>query len=136
MFDDYGFIQKESKAAHVDMGPLLDMVFILLIFFVITTNFTRETGIDVDKPQAASSVAQGNETILVGVSREGSIHIHGRQVDTQELERLLRSERARIPSATVIIVGDRGSPLGRSVEIMDIVNTAGFDRVSLAADRN
>ncbi|MGM0461115.1 MAG: ExbD/TolR family protein [Fibrobacterota bacterium] len=135
MFDDYGFIQREQKTAQVDMGPLLDMVFILLIFFVITTNFTRETGLDVDRPQAATSQSQDSENILVGISREGTYHIHGKQVSAQELKRIMENEYNRHPEAAVIIVGDRGSPLGQSVEIIDISNRVGFSRVSIAAEQ-
>ena len=76
MLEEYGFIEKRESSAEVNIAPLLDMVFILLIFFVITTNFSRQSGVEVQKPKAQSAVYQGQKTILVGISREGSIHIY------------------------------------------------------------
>ncbi len=136
MFDDFGFFQRKSEPAGVDMGPLLDMVFILLIFFVITTNFNRQTGVEVQKPKAQSSVSQGQKVITVGITKEGTIHIHGRQVTGDGLARILSREIAKRPEATVVIVGDRGATLGRSVEVMDLCARAGVSKVSIAADRN
>ncbi len=135
MFEEYGFLQKKSSSAEVNMGPLLDMVFILLIFFVITTNFTRQTGVDVNKPKAQSAASQGQKTIMVGITKEGTIHIHGRQVSSDGLIRVLTREVAKRPDATVVIVGDRGATLGRSVEVMDLASRAGVTKVSVAADQ-
>jgi biopolymer transport protein ExbD len=135
MFDDYGFIGKKSASAEVNMGPLLDMVFILLIFFVITTNFNRETGIDVTKPTSQSAMSLGQKTILVGISREGTVHIHGRQVTLEGLTGILSREIQQRPDAQVVIVGDEGSTLGRSVEVMDICTRAGVTKVSVSAEQ-
>lgn len=134
MFDDYGFIGKKHTTAEVNMGPLLDMVFILLIFFVITTNFNRETGVDVTKPTSQSAVFLGQKTILVGISREGTLHIHGRQVSGEALSAILTQEIKQRPDASVVIVGDEGSTLGRSVEVMDICTRAGVTKVSVSAE--
>ncbi len=135
LFDDYGFLQKKSATATVDMGPLLDMVFILLIFFVITTNFSRQTGVEVQKPKSQSAVSQGAKTIMIGITKEGAIHIHGRQVSAEGLIQILEREIAQRPESTVLIVGDRGSTLGRSVEVMDYCARAGVTNVSIAADQ-
>jgi biopolymer transport protein ExbD len=135
MFDDYGFIGKKSASAEVNMGPLLDMVFILLIFFVITTNFNRETGVDVTKPTAQSATSLGQKTILVGISREGTLHIHGRQVSAETLAGILSREIRQRPDASVVIVGDEGSTLGRSVQVMDICTRAGVAKVSVSAEQ-
>ena len=135
MLEDYGILNKKETTAEINMAPLLDMVFILLIFFVITTNFNRQSGVEVQKPKAQSAVYQGQKTILVGISREGSIHIHGRQVSLDKLTRIVSSEIARRPDANVVIVGDRGSSLGRSVEVMDACLIAGVKKVSVAAEK-
>lgn len=135
MFDDYGLMGRKGANAEVNIGPLLDMVFILLIFFVVTTNFTRETGVDVTKPQAQSAVHLGQKTILIGISREGTIHIHGKQVSPEALLGILDREIRQRPDANVVIVGDEGSTLGKSVEVMDICTRAGVSKVSVSADR-
>lgn len=136
MLEEYGFIEKRESSAEVNIAPLLDMVFILLIFFVITTNFSRQSGVEVQKPKAQSAVYQGQKTILVGISREGSIHIHGRQVNLEKLTRIVASEIARRPAANVVIVADRASMLGRAVEVMDACILAGVKKVSVAADKD
>ena len=135
MVDDIGLLARRDSPARIDIGPLLDMVFILLIFFVITTNFSRQTGLEVQKPKAQTALYQGQKTILVGISREGTIHVHGRQVNTDGLSRILAREVARRPDANVVIVGDRSSTLGRTVEVMDACVLAGVTRVSVAADK-
>ncbi|MDG5813637.1 biopolymer transporter ExbD [Chitinispirillales bacterium ANBcel5] len=135
MFDDYGLTRKKAATAEVNIGPLLDMVFILLIFFVVTTNFNRETGVDVTKPSSQSAVSLGQKTILVGVSREGTIHVHGRQVTAEGLLSVLNREISQRPDASVVIVGDVGSTLGKTVEIMDICARAGVTNVSVSADK-
>lgn len=135
MLEEYGLLQKKESSAEVNIAPLLDMVFILLIFFVITTNFSRQSGVEVQKPKAQSAVYQGQKTILVGISREGSIHIHGRQVNIDKLTRIITGELARRPDANVVIVADRGSLLGRAVEVMDACVLAGVKKVSVAADK-
>ena len=71
------FIRKRTRdAGGIDVSPMLDMVFILLIFFIVTSTFTRETGVDVTKPKASSSKELAKESILIGVTRQGTIHIN------------------------------------------------------------
>ena len=135
MFDEHGLIGKKAANAEVNIGPLLDMVFILLIFFVVTTNFNRETGVDVTKPSSQSAVLLGEKTILVGVSREGTIHVHGRQVTPEGLLTILGRELSQRPDVSVVIVGDAGSTLGRTIEVMDLCTRAGITQVSVSAEK-
>jgi biopolymer transport protein ExbD len=129
------FILRREGSAEINIAPLLDMVFILLIFFVITTNFTRQTGLDVQKPKAQSAFYQGPKTILVGISAEGTIHIHGRQVSLERLMQILAQEIKKRPDAAAVIIADRGAYVGRAVEVMDACLLAGIHKVSVAADK-
>lgn len=135
MLEEYGFLSRRKSGAQVDVAPLLDMVFILLIFFVITSNFNRQTGVDVQKPKSQSALYQGQQTVMIGITREGTVHIHGRQVSVDALTQILSQELARRPDMQVVIVGDKGSPLGRTVEVMDLCTQSGILKVSLAADK-
>jgi biopolymer transport protein ExbD len=135
MLEEYGLLSRRKSGAKVDVAPLLDMVFILLIFFVITSNFNRQTGVDVQKPKSQSALYQGQQTVMVGITREGTVHIHGRQVSIEALTQILSQELARRPDMQVVIVGDKGSPLGRTVEVMDLCTQSGIAKVSLAADK-
>lgn len=125
----------DDRPAEINIGPLLDMVFILLIFFVITTTFSRQTGIDVNKPSAVSVHSLSKKTILIGVSKEGTIHLHGKQMSIETLEEILRRERERRPNIEAVIIGDRQSPLGKSIEVLDACTKAGITNASVAADK-
>ncbi len=124
----------DDRAAEINIGPLLDMVFILLIFFVITTTFSRQTGIDVNKPSAVSVHPLSKKTVLIGVSKEGTIHLHGKMINIETLEEMLRRERERRPDLEAVIIGDRQSPLGKSIEVLDVCTKVGIVNASVAAE--
>ena len=81
----YKIPETANKTVDVNIAPLMDMVFILLIFFIVTTSFTKETGVDVTKPKASTAQTLEKDNILIAITKEGSIHIHERQLQTQEL---------------------------------------------------
>lgn len=122
-------------AAPVDIAPLMDMVFILLIFFIVTSTFTRETGVDVSKPKASSAQDLARESILVGISRQGTVHINETQVSISSLRTILKQMVAEAPDRPVIIVADREAPSGRVVDVLDECNLARVRKVSIAAQQ-
>jgi len=130
-----GFVSRKESSTEVNVAPLLDMVFILLIFFVITTNFTRQTGLDVRKPSAQNAVYQGAKTILIGISPEGSLHIHGKQVGLDAMAQILSNEIKKQADASVVIIADKAANVGRAVEVMDVCLLSGIKKVSVAADK-
>ena len=128
------FLFKETDASSdINISPLLDMVFILLIFFVVTTTFTRETGVDVTKPKAATAVKLKDKTVKVAITREGTIHIHEKQVDLTALAAVLKREHNRQPGLKVVILADENALTGRLVKVIDKCHLAGFQNVSIAA---
>lgn len=135
MFEDYNLTGNTTASAEVNMGPLIDMVFILLIFFVITTNFNRQTGVDVSKPKAQSAVSQGQKTLLIGITREGTLHIHGRQVNFDRLKTLVSTEITKDPGMSIVVIADQEAAIGKAVQVMDQCALAGASKVSIAADK-
>ena len=135
MFENYGLSSTSDSAAEVNIGPLIDMVFILLIFFVITTNFNRQTGVDVSKPKARTAISQGQKTLLIGITREGTVHIHGRQVHFDRLRTLISTEVAKDPALSIVVVADQDASIGKTVQIMDQCALAGASKVSIAAEK-
>lgn len=117
----------------IDMGPLMDIVFILLIFFVVTSSFTRETGVDVTKPQAQSASQLEKENLLIAITREGTIHINERQVDLASLQDILKQSLAKMPDREAVIIADKGSETGVLVQVIDACNLSGVKKVSIAA---
>lgn len=117
----------------IDMGPLMDIVFILLIFFVVTSSFTRETGVDVTKPQAQSASQLEKENLLIAITREGTIHINERQVDLASLQDILKQSLAKTPDREAVIIADKSSETGVLVQVIDACNLSGVKKVSIAA---
>ncbi len=136
MFDDFSIMgDSGADAAEIDMGPLIDMVFILLIFFIVTTNFNRQTGVDVTKPKAQSAISQGAKTVLVGVTQEGTFHVYGRQVSLERLQMLVSQEVTKSPETAIVIIADQGASIGKAIQVMDVCSMAGASKVSIAADQ-
>ncbi|HBE04658.1 MAG: biopolymer transporter ExbD [Spirochaetes bacterium GWF1_41_5] len=125
--------RESEENADINVSPLLDMVFILLIFFVVTTTFTRETGVEVKKPKAASASQVKDKIIKIAVTREGTIHVHEKQVDLLMLEAILKREKMREPDLKAIVIADDNSLTGRVVQVIDKCNLSGVTDISIAA---
>lgn len=120
---------------EVNMSPLIDMVFLLLIFFVVTTSFVKETGIDVHRATAETAAVKPSAAIMIGVTGQGEVWMEGRRVDVRSVRGLVERALAEDPQAGVIVVADRESQTGVVVQIMDQCRLAGAGYVSLAAKR-
>jgi biopolymer transport protein ExbD len=120
---------------EINMGPLIDMVFLLLIFFVVTTSFVKEAGIDVQKSTAATAQVKQRGNILIGVTHEGDIYMEGKRVDIRSIRPLIERALAEDPESGIVIVADKRSQTGAVVEVMDHCRLAGAKDVSLAAKR-
>ena len=125
--------RKETEIAIVN---LVDVIFILLIFFIMTTTFSKETGLDITKPAAGSAGQLEKENIMIGIGKEGTIHLDERQVDLAMLQAILRRELAEDADRAVVIVSDRDAGMGVVVDVMDECNLAGVRKVSVAANQD
>ena len=123
-----------SERVEINISPLIDMVFLLLIFFVVTTAFIEETGVEVKKPTAASAKVLEKESILLTVTQEGKIYYGGREIGLNGvrglISRLLKEEQR-----PVIIIADENSRTGIVVDVIDECKLAGAKNVSIAAQR-
>jgi biopolymer transport protein ExbD len=133
MNDFFSDIRRRRQNVAVDIAPLMDMVFILLIFFIVTSTFTRETGVNVTKPKAQTASAVERQSIMVAITRSGTIHINDRQVSQKGLEDVLRLMLQKNPGREVVIVADKNSNTGVVVAVIDAANLAGSKKVSIAA---
>ncbi len=125
--------KKRHTIQGVDMAPLIDMVFILLIFFLVTTSFVKETGIEVNRPNAATASADSKTSILIAIDRENRVFMDHREIDVRAVRANVERALAENPSGTVIVVADRNSSTGVAVKVMDGCRMAGAKSVSLAA---
>ncbi len=118
----------------IDVTPMLDVVFIMLIFFIVTTTFIREAGIQVNRPDAQTATREEQTNILVAISPEGEVWIDRKRVDIRGLRTQIERLRAENPEASVIIQADKDARAGLLVEAMDQARLAGVDNVSIAAE--
>ena len=127
--------RKERREGGIDVSPMLDMVFILLIFFVVTSTFTRETGVDVTKPKASTAQDLSREAVMIGISKQGTLHVNEAQVPLGSLRRILENIVRETPDRPVVLVADRDAPSGLVVDVIDECNLARVSKVSIAAQR-
>jgi biopolymer transport protein ExbD len=117
------------------MAPLLDMVFILLIFFIVTTSFVRESGVDVERPVARTAVSKEKTNLVIGVTEQGIVWIENRPVDIRSVRAHMERFLADTPDGSVVIAADRESRTGVLVEVFDACRQAGVRSISVAARR-
>ena len=125
---------RESQESEVDMTPMLDVVFIMLIFFIVTASFVKEAGIDVTRPPAATAERKERGNILVAITANDQIWIDRRQVDPRALRANIERLYAENPQGSVIIQADKDSKNGLLVAVMDAARSAGVTSVALAAE--
>ena len=122
-----------GSEVNINMGPLVDMVFLLLIFFVVTTSFVKETGIDVHRSTAATAERMDRGNIMLGISADGQVYMEGKRIDVRSVRALVERALAEDPESGVVIVADKDSSTGTVVQAMDQCRLAGAMNVSLAA---
>ena len=128
--------QEEHQNPEINLAPFVDTIMILLIFFVVTANLYVETGVDVSKPKAQSAKPAGQKAILIGITREGTVHIYGRQTTIERLRTMIEQEVGKQPDVSVVIVADRDGAVGRTVEVIDQCTLAGAQKISIAAGKD
>jgi biopolymer transport protein ExbD len=125
----------EEEEDDINMTPMLDIVFIMLIFFIVTASFTKESGVDVNRPSASTAEVKERGNIMVAITDDGQIWIDNRQVDPRALRANIERLHAENPQGSVVIQADTNSKNGLLVEVMDAARMAGVFNVSLAAQQ-
>lgn len=121
------------QSLELNIAPLIDMVFILLIFFLVTTSFVRETGVDVQRPSATTAVSKDRATLLVAVTADDQIYVERSLIDIRALRIYVERALAENPEGSVVIVADRSSRTGTAIQVMDACRQAGAEDVAIAA---
>ncbi len=129
-------LHEEHQNPEINLAPFVDTIMILLIFFVVTANLYVETGVDVSKPKAQAAKAAGAKALLIGITREGTVHMMGRQVSVDRLRMIVEQEVGKQPDVSVVIIADRDANVGKAVEVLDQCTMAGVQKVSIAAGKD
>lgn len=117
----------------LDMAPLIDMVFILLIFFLVNTSYVKETGIEVSRPTASTATVDNKTSVLIAIDPQNRIFMEQREIDLRAVRANVERALAENPEASVIVVADKESQTGTAIQVMDGCRMAGATNVSLAA---
>jgi biopolymer transport protein ExbD len=124
----------DLEKSEVNLTPMLDVVFIMLIFFIVTASFVKEAGIDVTRPSAATAERKERGNIMIAITENDQIWIDRRQVDERALRANIERLHAENPQGSVVIQADKNSKNGLLVQVMDAARAAHVPNVALAAE--
>lgn len=124
----------DGDASEVNLTPMLDVVFIMLIFFIVTTSFIKESGVEIQRPESSAASPQPDAQVMVAITPEGAVWVDGRPVDAHRVG----DEVAALVSGDggVVIQADRDATTGLLIEVMDRIREAGVEQVAVAALRS
>jgi len=126
--------ERTVEEEEINMTPMLDIVFIMLIFFIVTATFAKESGIDVNKPGAVTAEKKERASILIAINEDNQVWIDNRNVDIRAVRANIERLRAENPEGGVVIQADKESKNEILVKVMDAARQAGVFDVSLAAN--
>lgn len=124
--------KKESAVQDIDISPLIDMVFILLIFFMVSTTFVKDMQLEIDRPQASTQTAASTKAIRVYIDNTGDVYLNGEAVRTWVLQGLLKDQLRASSQKSVLVVTDSKVTAGQLVEVVDQCKLAGAKDVGVA----
>jgi biopolymer transport protein ExbD len=125
----------DEEESEINITPMLDVVFILLIFFIVTATFVKEAGVDVRRPSALTAAKKERTAILVAITEGGQIWIDKRPVDPQAVRANIERLHAENPQGGLVIQADEDSTNKLLVQVLDAAQAAGIDNVSIAAEK-
>jgi len=123
----------EEDESEINLTPMLDIVFIMLIFFIVTATFIKEAGIEVNRPDAQTAKPQQRASILIAISDRNEIWINRRRIDLGSVRANVERLHAENPQGSVVIQADKESKTDMLISVMDAVRQAGVFNISIAA---
>ncbi|QGY41737.1 biopolymer transporter ExbD [Pseudodesulfovibrio cashew] len=124
---------RQDDPIDINLAPMVDMIFILLIFFIVTASFAKESGVEVQRPVARTAEQAEDSAMIIGVAADGAVSIEGQRVDIRALGPRLERFVAGQPAGAAIVVADRDCPTGITVRVLDACRLAGVRSVSVGA---
>ena len=123
----------EEEDNEINLTPMLDVVFIMLIFFIVTASFIKEAGIDVDRPDAPTAESQDDAAILIAISAADEIWIDRRQTEPNAVRGMIERLHAENPKGSIVIQADEESTNETLVVVMEAAKQAGVSNVAISA---
>ncbi len=127
------YSHQAEEEPGIDLTPMLDVVFIMLIFFIVTSSFIKESGIEVNRPQADTASSQEKGNILIAVTADDQVWLDKQIVDVRSVRAHVERMRQEQPDGVVVVQADQDARTGLVVKVMDQARLAGVEDVVLAA---
>jgi biopolymer transport protein ExbD len=124
----------QQEETEINITPMLDIVFIMLIFFIVTTSFIKETGIDPNRPEAETAFKQERGNILIAINSVGEIWMNKRKIELGQVRQMVEQARNESPESSVVIIADEKAATGVLIDLMDQVRLGGVANISVAAE--
>jgi biopolymer transport protein ExbD len=124
---------QQDEDTGIDLTPMLDVVFIMLIFFIVTSSFIKESGVEVQRPQAQTASPQDKGNILIAITADGQVWMDKKVVDVRSVRAHVERMRVDQPEGAVVVQADQDALTGLVVQVMDQARLAGVQDVALAA---
>lgn len=118
--------------ADINMSPMVDMIFLLLIFFMVTAVFTKETGLGISRPQAETAQPLAHEAMILTITENGDIRFTGQTYQLKQIPNLVK-EQLPDKTGSITIIADKNAPTGLTVQLIDQCRLGGITDVSIAA---
>ncbi len=134
MRNNQGAFGHEEESEEINLTPMLDVVFIMLIFFIVTATFIKEAGIQVDRPDTMTADSQEDAAILIAISANDEIWIDKQERDPRDVRVLIERLHAENPKGSIVIQADEESTNEVLVQILEAAKAAGVQNVAMASD--
>jgi biopolymer transport protein ExbD/biopolymer transport protein TolR len=130
------FLRKQNEEPRIDLTPMVDVVFLLLIFFMISTTFVESPGISIKLPESsAQTIDREPKEIKVYLSKEGDIFYRDQKISLDNFKALLADYQSDAERTTVLLLADQESRHGKVVALMDLARDAGFTKLAIATEQ-
>ncbi len=129
------FLPKKHEVEELNISPLIDMVFILLIFFAVSTTFVRDLDVALERPSAESAVPSDSDTVRIYIEQGGTIYVGEQPVNSWMVQSLVRDELSVGASSSVLIIADRRTPAELLIDVVDQARLAGAEEVGVATEQ-
>ncbi|MCJ8328990.1 MAG: biopolymer transporter ExbD [Lentisphaeria bacterium] len=126
------FRRKKNRSASIDMGPMIDMVFLLLIFYIVTTSFVKEAGVEISRPSSSQALSVNTSFVPIAIHKSGTIHLNGRIIQPED-SAAIAQVLAAAGTKRIVVQADRDVPTYLLLKVMDVCKLAGAKQIDVAA---
>ncbi|RME62497.1 MAG: biopolymer transporter ExbD [Alphaproteobacteria bacterium] len=126
---------KQMEEATIDLTPMLDVVFIMLIFFIVTATFVKEAGVQVMKPETVTAEIEPSATITIAITANDDVYIERQRYSPDAVRAVIERLYSENPKGTVVIIPDRDATVETYGRVQDAVKQAGVERIVMATDK-